>query len=244
VRSLAAELNIMVREIEELVESQRSFAADASHQLRTPLTALRLRLENLSHEISTGGRPQLEGAAVEAERLERIVEGLLVLARAEAPGNVDEPVPLAHVVEGRTDAWTAYAAEREVSLESSVPAEVVVVATADRLEQALDNLLANALAVAPRDSSVKVVWANDELHVLERGPGMTEDELRHAFDRFWRARPGDGSGLGLAIVRRLVEADGGSIELRKREGGGIDAAIRFRAVTTSRRELAGFAPTR
>jgi signal transduction histidine kinase len=241
VRSLAAELNVMVGEIEELVESQRSFAADASHQLRTPLTALRLRLENLAHEISDGGRTQLEGATVEAERLERIVGGLLVLARAEARGPVDEPIPLAPLVAARIEAWTAYAAERGVSLEAAVPEEAVAIATADRLEQALDNLLANALAVAPPGSAVEVSWADGRLHVLDRGPGMSDEELRHAFDRFWRAGPGDGSGLGLPIVRRLVEADGGSIELRRREGGGIDATIRLRRAGLAHRDLAASA---
>jgi signal transduction histidine kinase len=241
VRSLAAELNVMVGEIEELVESQRSFAADASHQLRTPLTALRLRLENLSHDISGGAKAQLEGATVEAERLQRIVEGLLVLARAEARGPVSEAIPLHPVVAGRVDAWQAYAAERGVALTTRVPASALALATRDRLEQVLDNLLANALAVAPRGSSVEVVWTDDVLHVLDRGPGMADEQLRQAFDRFWRGSSGEGSGLGLAIVRRLVEADGGSVELHRRDDGGIDAAIRYHQARVPRGDLAGSA---
>jgi signal transduction histidine kinase len=236
VRALAAELNVMVQEVEQLVGAQRSFVADASHQLRTPLTALRLRLENLSHEISAGGQAQLAGATVEAERLERIVDGLLVLARAEEHVASAEPIPLAPLVQGRVDAWEAFAAERGVSLEARVPVDALAVATTDRLEQVLDNLLANALDVVPPGSVVEIVWTGSELHVLDRGPGMTDDELRHAFDRFWRARSGDGSGLGLAIARRLVEADGGSIELRRREGGGIDAVISLRRSAAHRRE--------
>lgn len=243
VRSLATELNIMVQEVEQLVEAQRSFVADASHQLRTPLTALRLRLENLSHEISAGGRPQLEGATVEAERLGRIVDGLLVLARAEASGPFHEPVPLAPLVKGRVDAWAAFAAEHGIALGARVSADALAVATPDRLEQVLDNLLANALDVAPPDSAVEVVWTGTELHVLDRGPGMTDDELHHAFDRFWRASSGDGSGLGLAIARRLAEADGGSIELRRREGGGIDAVIGLRRSVPHRRDSTARATT-
>ena len=235
VRSLASELNVMVEEVEQLLDSQRAFVADASHQLRTPLTALRLRLENLSRDVSADGLEQLEGATAEAERLERIVDGLLVLARSEAHVPPLEPIALAPLVAARIDAWEAFAAERGVELETHVPESAHVVATGDRLEQVLDNLLANALEAAPRDSVVEIDWTADILHVLDRGTGMSDEELRHAFDRFWRGRSGDGSGLGLAIVRRLVEADGGSVELDRRPGGGIDAAIRYRATGDRRR---------
>jgi signal transduction histidine kinase len=236
VRSLAMELNVMVREVEQLMDSQRDFVADASHQLRTPLTALRLRLENLSHELSADGRLELEAATVEAERLERIVDGLLVLARTDVSGPATAPIGVAAVVTGRLDAWSAFAAEREVGLDASVPSDATACAAEDRLEQVLDNLLANALDVAPPGTTIEVVLRDDALHVLDRGPGMTEAELRHAFDRFWRAGGGEGSGLGLAIVRRLVEADGGSITLRRREGGGLDAAVSLRRAATGRRE--------
>lgn len=238
VRALAAELNVMVREVEQLVAAQRDFVADASHQLRTPLTALRLRLENLAHEISAGGKRQLEGATDEAERLARIVDGLLVLARAEAPSTSLKPIGLEPLVKARVDSWASFANERGISLVARVPADVRVVATAERLEQVLDNLLANALEVAPNGSAVELEWSDGALHVLDRGPGMTDDELRHAFDRFWRARSSEGSGLGLAIVRRLVEADGGSIVLQRRAGGGIDAVITPRGATARHRESA------
>lgn len=243
VRSLASELNVMVAEVEQLLASQRAFVADASHQLRTPLTALRLRLENLSHDVSGDGGQQLEGATAEAERLERIVEGLLVLARAEAHMPPARPIALAPLVTGRVDAWEAFAAERDVSLEARVPAQLLVLATGERLEQVLDNLLANALEVAPRGSAVEMAWEDGALHVLDRGPGMTDDELRHAVDRFWRARSSDGSGLGLAIVRRLVEADGGSVELARRAEGGIDAAVVYPRTGQRLRSPSALSPT-
>jgi signal transduction histidine kinase len=236
VRALAAELNVMVREVEQLVAAQRDFVADASHQLRTPLTALRLRLENLAHEIPAGEKHQLEAATVEAERLARIVDGLLVLARAEAPSTSLEPIGLEPLVMARVDSWASFANERGLSLVARVPADVRVVATAERLEQVLDNLLANALEVAPNGSVVEVEWSDGALHVLDQGPGMTDEELRHAFDRFWRARSSEGSGLGLAIVRRLVEADGGSIVLQRRAGGGIDAVITLRGAAARHRD--------
>ena len=243
VRSLASELNVMVAEVEQLLGAQRAFVADASHQLRTPLTALRLRLENLSRDVSTGGLEQLEGATVEAERLERIVDGLLVLARAEAHVLPAEPIALVPLVAARIDAWEAFAAERGVELAAHVPESAHIVATGDRLEQVLDNLLANALEAAPRGSVVEIAWIDDRLHVLDQGPGMSDDELRHAFDRFWRGRSGDGSGLGLAIVRRLVEADGGSVDLDRRPGGGLDAAIRYRTTGDRRGDTSALPAT-
>jgi len=243
VRSLASELNVMVEEVEQLLGSQRAFVADASHQLRTPLTALRLRLENLSRDVSAGGLEQLEGATAEAERLERIVDGLLVLAHAEVHVPPAEPIALAPLVAARIDAWEAFAGERGLELLAHVPESELIVATADRLEQVLDNLLANALEAAPRGSVVEIAWTDDVLHVLDQGPGMSDDELRHAFDRFWRGRPGDGSGLGLAIVRQLVEADGGSVELDRRPGGGLDAAIRYRTIGDRRRDPSALSAT-
>ena len=96
----------------------------------------------------------------------------------------------------------------------------------------LDNLLANALEVAPRGSVVTVAarpagdWV--ELHVIDRGPGMSPEERARAFDRFWQAGSGTGgSGLGLAIVRRLVAADGGEVVLEAEDGGGLDAVVRL-----------------
>jgi len=97
----------------------------------------------------------------------------------------------------------------------------------------LDNLLANALDAAPRGTTITVAAcsgsAGVELHVSDEGPGMTADQRARAFDRFWRAGSGaGGSGLGLAIVRRLVDADGGEVELAEARGGGVDAVVRLR----------------
>jgi signal transduction histidine kinase len=214
VRSLAGSFNEMVGKLEELVRTQESFVADASHQLRTPLTALRLRLEN----------GDVDGAIAESERLAGIVDALLALARAEAkPAG---PLDLGAVVSERSAAWQAVADDRGVVLDAH--AEGIAFAEPGRLAQVLDNLIANALAVAPPGTTVEVDGGGTELHVRDEGPGMTPQELSQAFDRFWSR--GGGSGLGLAIVRRLLELDGGSIELSNREGGGLDAAVRLSAV--------------
>jgi len=222
VRSLATAFNHMVSELEQLVRSQEEFVADASHQLRTPLTALRLRLENLGSEVKQSVRTDLERALDEVERLSRLVDGLLALARAEV--SPVERVDLAKLVDERIEAWSALAAEQGVKLEANVTGAASV--GADRLGQALENLLSNALAVSPRGSTVLISGRRGELHVIDQGPGLSEEQRGRAFDRFWRGeKSGTGSGLGLAIVKRLVEIDGGRVELRAAEGGGLDAVI-------------------
>jgi signal transduction histidine kinase len=211
VRSLASRFNETVGRLEELVRAQDAFVGDASHQLRTPLTALRLRLEN----------GDVAGALDETERLARIVDALLALARSE--GAPPELVELAPAVADRLDAWQPVADERGIHLRSDVHGTAVV--GRDRLGQVLDNLLANALAASPHEAAVVVQGDARALHVRDSGPGMTDDDRARAFDRFW-SKSG-GSGLGLAIVKRLVEVDGGSVDLKPAVGGGLDVVLQL-----------------
>jgi signal transduction histidine kinase len=212
VRTLARSFNGMVSRLEQLLHAQEEFVADASHQLRTPLTALRLRLE-------TGDS---EGALTEAERLSRLVDGLLALSRAEV--SAPEQVDLAAAVADRLDAWEPVASQRGVRLAADVSGFALV--GPDRLSQVLDNLLANALAVAPAGTTVSVTGDAEALHVQDQGPGMSNKERRRAFDRFWSK--GSGSGLGLPIAKRLVAADGGTVELHAGAAGGLDVVLRLR----------------
>jgi signal transduction histidine kinase len=227
VRSLAAVFNETVARLEQLLQSQSEFVADASHQLRTPLTALRLRLENLERDLAEPGRRDLEGALDELERLARLVEGLLVLARADAndapPGLVD----LSEVVPERASAWAARADDLDVLLVAEATDGGTVRVSREGLCQVLDNLIENALEASPARGTVTVMATESELRVRDEGPGLSPEQREHAFDRFWRARAGAGSGLGLAIVRRLVDADGGYVELRPAPGGGLEAVVRF-----------------
>jgi signal transduction histidine kinase len=236
--ALAVAFNQMAVRLERLVDAQQRFVADASHQLRTPLTALRLRLENLAPELPPAARDDLDGAIAESWRLSRLVDGLLALARAEQAGSTPRVVDVAGVVAQRQAAWSDLAAERGVRLEVAVPGALPALLTPGRLDQVLDNLLANALEVSPRAGRVAVTAARTgdlvELHVTDEGPGLSDRDLERAFDRFWQAtahRDGDhgGFGLGLAIVRQLLLADGGSIELRPAAGTGLDVVVRVRA---------------
>jgi signal transduction histidine kinase len=233
IRAVAAQFNETVARLDALLDSQQEFVADASHQLRTPLAALRLRLENLERDVAEEGRRDIEAALVEVERLARLVDGLLALARADAAKPEPAPIDLKQLVATRLDHWRPEVERRRVELDERVEPGLQALATPGALDQVLDNLLSNALAVSPAGSTIAVearpVADGVELHVVDEGPGMTADQRRRAFDRFWRAgASGTGTGIGLAVVRRLVAADGGSIELREAPGGGLDAAVRLR----------------
>ena len=240
VRSLAREFNRTVERLDELVRSQEAFVADASHQLRTPLAALRLRLENLESDVAPGARHGVEASLGEVERLSRLVDGLLALARAEHPGGEADTIDLAAVAAGRCDVWRALAEERGVTLAAPGPLPAVPVrAGRERLVQVIDNLIENALDAAPLGSDIEVAVrsapAAVELHVVDGGAGLTPEQRRRAFDRFWRGRDGDGgSGLGLAIARRLARADGGEVELREADGGGVEAVVSLRPAAALR----------
>jgi signal transduction histidine kinase len=236
VRSLAMVFNETVAKLEQLLRFQDEFVADASHQLRTPLTALRLRLENLEGDVAPSGQSELEGALAEVERLGVLVESLLRLARAEAQAVPAGRVELAGLVRERVEAWSALAEERGVRLVADSEGAPAARAAEERVRQVLDNLVENAVEVSPRGGTITIAaregpkWV--ELHVRDEGPGLSPEERRRAFDRFWRGRSGEGSGLGLAIVRLLVEADGGEVELLEAPEQGVDAVVRLRPATS------------
>ena len=216
VRRLAREFNRTTAKLATLLRSQEQFVADASHELRTPLTALRLQLEN----------GETEAALVEVERLAGLVDELLELARADASTGATGDLPLGDVVGRRVDLWSALADERGVTLEAH-GGGAIVRAREGRVEQVLDNLLSNALDASPPGATIVVAVSDGLLHVIDEGAGLSSQQRERAFDRFWRASKAPGSGLGLSIARRLVELDGGTIELRGAATGGVDAVVRY-----------------
>jgi signal transduction histidine kinase len=231
VRALARAFNETSRRLEELVDAQDAFVADASHQLRTPLTALRLRLENLAAVVDDDVS-EVDAALAEVGRLSRLVDGLLALARADraAAAATAEDIDVTALVQERREIWLPVAEDRGVDLVLDGPTGVVARATPDRLAQSLDNLIDNAVEASPVGTTIRLVIEHRpegaRIHVRDEGPGMTVDQREHAFDRFWQGPAGSGStGLGLAIVRKLVLADGGRVELCEADGGGLDARI-------------------
>ena len=235
-RSLARQFNHMAGRLSELVDAQSRFVADASHQLRSPLTALRLRLENLEVGATVPSAEEVAAAGREVQRLSRLVDGLLTLSRAESVEPPRRIIDVEKVIEDRCDAWSALADERHVTLVAPYDdrgPQTALLAPGD-LDQILDNLLANALDASPEGGRIRVELVGTEpgwleLHVIDEGPGMSENDRRRAFDRFWQGAGTEGghSGLGLAIVRQLAVRNDASVQLRPAEPNGLDAVLRM-----------------
>jgi signal transduction histidine kinase len=238
-QTLARTLNQAGERLDTLIASQRIFVADASHQLRTPLTALRLSLDNIADGVDDEFvREDVEQATAEVVRMSRLVNGLLVLARAEAKVTAAEPLALRDIVDERLAVWRPAADERGVTiaLRGSIDGRLLVLASPGHLDQVLDNVLSNALEVSPDGCTITVRMESrgDEvvLSVLDEGPGMSDAEKSRAFDRFWRGQGltgRSGSGLGLAVVKQLVTDDGGTVTLGDAPGGGLKVTITLRA---------------
>jgi signal transduction histidine kinase len=198
-----------------------------SHQLRTPLAALRLRLDLLAQD-SGEAAADFAGALGEVARLSRLVDGLLAVARAENATPVPVPVQVGQVISERIAAWAPVAAEQGIRLTSpELPPACALIADG-YLEQILDNLIANALEAAGEGNcvtvSVTTTLQRVRVVVADNGPGMSQAEMDRAFRRFTASAAG-GSGLGLAIVYRLASSSGGSARLTRTEGGGLTVIV-------------------
>jgi signal transduction histidine kinase len=228
---LAETLNEMLDRLQSAVEHERRFVSDASHELRTPLALLRTELEVALRRPRTREALEdaLRSASEETERLTRLAEDLLLIARSDA-GELPvrrERVPAAEVLDGVVRRFQPLAARRGRTLDLVDPDGIVLDADPVRLEQALGNLVDNALAYGSGPIRLSAAPAGPlvELHVQDDGPGFPHDFLPGAFERFSRSddsRSGTGSGLGLSIVDLIAEAHGGRAGARNRPEGGAD----------------------
>lgn len=253
-RELAEAFNAMSVRVRDLVDRQRSFASDVSHQLRTPVTTIGVALDNADGRLRTGdaagARTSLSLARSELDRMHHLVEGLLVLTRvslADAPRDV---VDLGAVVRDRVATWSALAEERGIDLVAAVDGPQPVLVVAGALEQVIDNLVDNALTVAPDGTAVVLAverrGGGRVLTVRDHGPGMTEAERARAFDRFWRGTGADedGLGLGLTIVHDLVYACRGDVALEAPADGGLRVVVTLEAATGPGDDGTGGGPDR
>jgi signal transduction histidine kinase len=233
VGELARAFNSMAAELAEVDRIRRDLVANASHELRTPIGALRAALENAVDDVEP-----LDAAAMlaQVERLGRLVEQLLDLSRLESgAAQLDrEQFPATRLVGRIVEEWRPRAEGREVRLESSVEAALVVDGDPERLHQVLANLVANAIRHAPPGSAVLVSAAGDNgsarLEVSDSGPGIPADEAERVFERFYRsdharAASDGGSGLGLAIARWVVDLHGGTIRAEQAEPQGCRMVV-------------------
>jgi signal transduction histidine kinase len=241
-RRLGATFNTMAGRLEALVHGSRAVIADVSHQLRTPLAALRLRLDLLASDTDPDTAQELAGALDELARLSRLVDGLLAVARAENVVPVPVAVDVTEVAAERVSAWLPVADDRGIVLRASqegwaagwgkAGAPVLAWLGEGHLEQVLDNLIANALEALGPGQRVMVITtvtaAGPRVEVRDNGPGMSVEDRERAFLRFTTYSP-NGTGLGLAIVHRLVTSNGGTASLAETPGGGLTVTLDFPA---------------
>jgi signal transduction histidine kinase len=231
-RQVAAAFNEMTSRLQGVLEAQRDFVANASHQLRTPLTGLRLRLEaagDVSRDEAV--REELAAAEDEVERLAGLLTNLLVLAREGQEAPEPEPVDLERKAVNARERWEAEAGAGGHSLRIQGPPGVRVMASPEDVGIVLDNLIENAMKYSPAGGEVLVEWGTADgrgfLRVSDEGPGLEPGEHERVLDRFVRgagtAQPG--TGLGLAIVSALARRWEGDVELRNREPHGLCAEV-------------------
>jgi signal transduction histidine kinase len=235
-REVAHAFNEMAIRLEQAFAAQREFVANASHQLRTPLTGLRLRLEAASLKADDADlAEELEAAQGELDRLARLLSGLLTLAREETrPARIGS-VDLEGCVEAAVERWRPQADIRGQRLLGAGAGAVAAAASPEDVAIVLDNLLENALAYSPPGSEIRIDWGSDaeeaRVAVLDEGPGLEPGEEERVFERFARGSTGTsrphGTGLGLAIVAALARRWGGTATLRNRREGGAMAEVRL-----------------
>jgi len=241
IRDLAETLNEMLARLEAALEHERRFVADASHELRTPLALLKAELELALRRPRTAEqlRAAVESAAEETDRLVLLAEDLLLIARSdqEVLGLRIEPVDLGALARSTADRFVERASSVQRRVDVEIPSRTEVSADRLRLEQALRNLVDNALGYGEGTITITARPVGDaiEIHVVDEGQGFSQEVAARAFERFARgddARTRGGSGLGLAIVEAVAQAHGGAAGIAP-SGKGADVWISLPARTVA-----------
>lgn len=240
IAALAKTMNELLGRLHSALARQRALVADASHELRTPFAVLR-------GELELAGKPgrsreelaaAVASAAEEAGRLNRITDDLLLLARSDEDRLTlhVEDARIRDLLTGSAELASSRTAAAGVSVEVRVPGALTARVDPDRIRQAVDNLVDNALRFAPAGTTIGIAGrpANGDLviEVTDSGPGFPAGYLAHAFERFsrpdgGRSRSGGGAGLGLAIVQAIAAAHGGQASASNRAGGGASVLLRL-----------------
>lgn len=236
VAEVATAVNTLLSRIDQSLQRERAFVADASHELRNPLASLRAELELSSRDADPDRmRLGIQGAIEETDRLARLADDLLLLARADAGNLKIEPISLADVASTAIVRQAKRAAAGGVSLDL-MGDDVTALGAPGLVGRAVDNLIENALRYAPDGTPIQVsLWSDGSsvgIDVRDRGSGISPEERERIFDRFARvdqsrARDGGGTGLGLAIVASAMHAMGGSVQLISAEPGNTVFRLTF-----------------
>jgi signal transduction histidine kinase len=236
-KQLADTFDAMLARLDAAFAAQRQFVADASHELRNPLAIIRTNVDvaladpradpdDLRHTIVVVRRA--------SDRMARLVDDLLALARRQEPILEHEPVDLGAAIVEASDDFMVPAAARGIVLDRAIAPGVIVIGDRDALKRAVANLLENAVRLAPAGSRIRLATGSEGdrawIAVADEGPGIAPEDQAHVFDRFWRAdkaraRADGGTGLGLAIVRQIAESHGGQIRLQSKPGVGSSFVI-------------------
>ncbi len=229
-RRLARSFNEMADNVENVLEQQRAFVADASHQLRNPLAALLLRIELLAFELPEGNE-EIASVQAEGKRLAQVLDDLLDLALAEHTEADLRLTDIGALAAERVAAWSPTAEAKGVRLVGDCPPTTAWVDPV-ALSSALDAVIDNAVKFTPKDERVEVTVASNgttsTVVVSDNGPGLTDEELARIGDRFWRSGRHQnikGSGLGLSISRALLAAGGGSLSYGHHEPHGLRVTV-------------------
>ena len=242
-RSLSESFNEMASSLERNDHERRDLLADIAHELRTPLSVIRGRLEGIVDGIYSADGGQVSLALEQTYLLERLVDDLRLLTLAETRQLHFEKksVDLAQLSQHTIDIFSAEAQEKNISLvleKGSGP--YIVELDPQRMEQVIGNLIGNSLRYIPDGSKIRLTLeeTSDEvsLFVNDNGPGVAENELPYLFDRFWRkeisrSRSSGGTGLGLAIAKQLIEAQGGTITARNLDEGGLQIQLTMKILS-------------
>lgn len=234
VQPLVTALNDLLSRLSDVLVRERAFIADAAHELRSPLTALRLQVQNLSHELQPQSQPQVSTLVAGVDRATRLAEQLLLLARLDPKAEVKVPVRLDDIARDVVSDLVPLADQKQIDLGVTAAHEVTIRGDVDALRMLVRNLIDNAIRYTHVQGRVDVAVEQQGSEILfsvtDNGPGIPPRERARVFDRFYRV-PGTaatGSGLGLAIVKTVAEAHGATIELSDApHSPGLRVLVRF-----------------
>ena len=237
---LAQAFNSMLDRLQKAFESQRRFVADAAHELKTPLTAMKGHMEVILHKPRTPEeyREAIMATLADTERLNQLTKSLLALAQlsGDRPTTPWEPVNLQQVAQEVQNELQILAEDNGIDLRVESESVPDILGDAVQIKRMIVNLLDNALRHTPTGGTVRIRIACDQqeliLCVADTGPGIAPEHLPHLFDRFYRVdsardRQSGGTGLGLALVKEIAEAHGGQVRVESEVGKGAVFTIRF-----------------
>ncbi|MET0535342.1 MAG: ATP-binding protein [Steroidobacter sp.] len=240
IQPLVLSVNTLLARLRNAFASQRRFVQDAAHELRTPITAMSLQLENLKSRLPDASAVELVQLEAGLARTRRLVEQLLRLARQESPRAADAPVvvQLDALLKSSIADFMALADRRNIDLGYAADIDATVHANEDELCSLIHNLLDNALRYTPAGGIVDVTLHKDtgvvSVEIADNGPGIPAELLPRVFDRFFRIEGAEteGSGLGLAIAKNAADRNRIGLELMNRtDGSGLIARLRFDTAT-------------